>query len=173
VIRPLRDDDFPQLARLWRELRPDAVHSERGLRHLVASFPPRAEAGFWVADYGGVVAWTMAHRRWWRATNSGYLWIGVLPSTRGRGLGGRLYERAAGRLGALGLERVHSDVVGDAAGERFLAARGFSQTRRIAISAVDPRAVDRARLAHTAVAGSRRWRSSRSSTGPRSTESSA
>jgi len=147
VIRPLRDDDVPELARLWRELRPDAVHSERGLRHLVASFPPRAEVRFWTAEDDGVVAWTMAHRRWWRATNSGYFWIGILPRARGRGLGRRLFELAGDHLAALGLERIHSDVVGDAAGERFLAARGFSQTRRIVISAVDPRGVDGRELA--------------------------
>jgi len=69
VIRELRDDDIPQLAGLWRELRPDAVHSENGLRHLIASFPPRAEAAHWVAGEEGVVAWCFAHRRWRRASS--------------------------------------------------------------------------------------------------------
>jgi RimJ/RimL family protein N-acetyltransferase len=146
VIRPLRDEDFPQLARLWRVLRPDAVHSQQGLRHLVASFPPRAQGGFWVVEDDGVVAWAMAHRRWWRATNSAYFWIGVLPRARGRGLGQRLYELALAHVTSLGVERVHSDVVGDAAGESFLARRGFGQARRIVISAVDPRRVDPAEL---------------------------
>jgi GNAT superfamily N-acetyltransferase len=147
VIRALRDEDFPELARLWRELRPDTAHSERGLRHVVASFPPRAEGGFWVVEDDSVVAWAVAHRRWWRATNSAYFWIGVVPHARGRGLGGRLYELALDHVASLGIERVHSDVVGDAAGERFLARRGFVRTRTIVISAVDPHGVDGTKLA--------------------------
>jgi len=142
MIRDLRDPDVPELTRLWRELRPDTAHSERGLRHLVASFPPRAQGAFWVVEDDGIVAWAMAHRRWWRATNSAYFWIGVVLRARGRGLGGRLYDLAAEHLSSLGVERIQSDVVGDAAGERFLAGRGFARTRTIVISAVDPRRVD-------------------------------
>jgi RimJ/RimL family protein N-acetyltransferase len=146
VIRPLRHDDFPELARLWRDLRPDGVHSERGLRHLVESFPQRAEGAFWVAEDDGVVAWAMAHRRWWRATNSAYIWIGVLSRARGRGVGGRLYELTLDHVAAIGADRVQSEVVGDEAGERFLAERGFAPTRTIVISALDPRRVSGARL---------------------------
>jgi hypothetical protein len=42
VIRELRDEDIPAAARIRRELRPDAMHSENGLRQLVGSFPERA-----------------------------------------------------------------------------------------------------------------------------------
>jgi RimJ/RimL family protein N-acetyltransferase/N-acetylglutamate synthase-like GNAT family acetyltransferase len=146
MIRPLRDDDIPAVARLWRELRPDAVHSERGLRHVVESFPARAEAEFWLADEGGVVAWAFAHRRFWRADNNGYVWVGVLPDARGRGVGAELWELAEGHVSALGVARINADVVGDAAGERFLARRGFVQTRTIVLSAVDPRSIDAAEL---------------------------
>ena len=72
--RALRGDDLPQLTRLWRELRPDTVHSERGLRHLIGAFPERAQAAHWVAGGGhGVVAWCFAHRRWWRAGSNAYV----------------------------------------------------------------------------------------------------
>jgi GNAT superfamily N-acetyltransferase len=142
VIRPLRDDDFPELAILWRELRADAVHSESGLRHVVASFPPRAQERHWIAEEDGVVAWAFAHRRWWRASNTAYVWIGVLPRARSRGVGGRLYELAEEHVSALGVDRLHADVVGDTGGERFLRRRGFTQARTIVISAVDPRSVD-------------------------------
>lgn len=42
AIDAFRDDDLPGVARVWRELRPDAMHSERGLRHLIDSFPASA-----------------------------------------------------------------------------------------------------------------------------------
>jgi GNAT superfamily N-acetyltransferase len=142
VIRPLRDDDFKALARLWRELRPDTVHSERGLRHLIESFPPRAQIRYWVADDAGIVAWAFAHRRYWRASNSAYCWIGVLPEAREQGLGARLYDLAEQHVSGLSVERLHADVVGEPAGEAFLERRGFRFQRRIVLSAVDPRFVD-------------------------------
>ncbi len=53
LIRAFRDEDTPAVARIWRELRPDAMHSENGLRHLVGSFPERAQAANWVAENDG------------------------------------------------------------------------------------------------------------------------
>jgi RimJ/RimL family protein N-acetyltransferase/N-acetylglutamate synthase-like GNAT family acetyltransferase len=147
LIRPLRDHDIPELAHLWRELRPDAVHSEQGLRHLVESFPPRAEAAHWIADDGAVVAWCFAHRRWRRASSNGYVWIGVLPEARRRGLGSELWELAGQHLSAVGVERVNADAVGDAEGERFLRRRGLVQRRTVVVSAADPCLVDPAELA--------------------------
>ena len=146
MIRALRNDDLPALARLWRELRPDAVHSELGLRHLVKSFPPRAQAEQWVVDDGGVVGWAFAHRRWWRASSNAYVWVGVLPDARLRGLGGALWELAERHVRSLGVERVNADAVGDTAGERFLRRRGFEHARTVVISAVEPDTVDPAEL---------------------------
>jgi RimJ/RimL family protein N-acetyltransferase len=142
MIRELRDDDIPELTSLWRELRPDSVHSPLGLRHLVASFPERAQAGHWVAEEGGVVGWAFAHRRWWRAGDTAYVWVGVLPRARNLGLGGELWRPAEEHVSTLGVERINADVVGDPAGERFLRAREFREYRRVVISAVDPRSVD-------------------------------
>jgi GNAT superfamily N-acetyltransferase len=141
LIRPLHEDDLPALARLWRELRADAVHSERGLRHLVTSFPERAQAAHWVADENGVVGWAFAHRRWWRASGNAYAWMGVLPEARGRRLGTRLWELAEQHVWTLGVDRVNADVVGDAAGARFLDERGYEHVRTVVVSAVDPRSV--------------------------------
>jgi GNAT superfamily N-acetyltransferase len=159
LIRELRDEDVPGLAALWRELRPDGMQSVSGLRHLVESSPARAEAAHWVVDEGVPVAWAMAHRRWWRATTSAYLWVGVLPGARGRGLGSRLYELAEAHVAAIGADAAHADAVGDAAGEAFLLRRGFSLRRTVVISAVDPRSVDfeelEPRLARAAGAGYR------------------
>ena len=141
-IRAFRDDDIPAAARIWRELRPDAMHSESGLRHLVGSFPERAQAALWVAEADGVVAWCFAHRRWHRATDNGYVWLGVLPAARGRGVGTTLWQLAEQHLDAIGVARINADVVGDEAGTRFLERRGFAPVRTVVVSAVDPRRVD-------------------------------
>ena len=135
------------MARIWRELRPDAMHSENGLRHLVGSFPERAQAAFWVAEDDGVVAWCFAHRRWHRATDNGYVWLGVLPASRGRGVGTALWRLAEEHLDAIGVARVNADVVDDEPGARFLERRGFAPVREVVISAVDPRRVDEDELA--------------------------
>ena len=143
MIRELRDDDIPALTTLWRELRPDAVHSPLGLRHLVASFPERAQAVHRVAEQEGeLVAWSFAHRRWWRAGDTGYIWVGVRPEARGSGLGSRLWGVAEEHVAGLGLERVNADVVGDQAGAAFLEERGFQRYRAVVISTVDPGRVD-------------------------------
>ena len=147
LIRPFRDEDLPAVARIWRDLRPDAMHSEDGLRHLVGSFPERAQPAFWVAEDDGVVAWCFAHRRWHRATDNGYVWLGVLRSARGRGVGAALWELAEEHLDAIGVARINADVVGDEAGARFLERRGFAPVRTVVISAVDPRRVDGDELA--------------------------
>jgi GNAT superfamily N-acetyltransferase len=155
LIRTFRDEDLPTVARIWRELRPDAMHSEHGLRHLVGSFPERAQAAFWVAEDDGVVAWCFAHRRWHRATDNGYVWLGVLPAARGRGIGTALWRLAEEHLDAIGVARVNADVVGDEAGARFLARRGFAPVRTVVISAVEPRRVNGAELAQRREAAER------------------
>jgi GNAT superfamily N-acetyltransferase len=133
VIRELRGGDLGAIARIWRELRPDAMHSEHGLQHLLASFPERAQRGSWVAEDGGVVGWAFAHRRWHRATDNGYVWLGVLAEARGRELGSALWEAAEGHLNEIGVARVNAYVAGDEDGERFLERRGFEQIRTVLI----------------------------------------
>jgi RimJ/RimL family protein N-acetyltransferase len=141
VIRELRHSDLPGVARVWGEVRPDSVQSEAGVRHLLETFPPRAEVAHWVADVDGIVAWAFAHRRWRRASGNAYVWVGVLPEARGRGIGGELWSLGEEHVAGLGVERVNADVVGDQAGEGFLAARGFTHVRTVVVSAVDPRTV--------------------------------
>jgi GNAT superfamily N-acetyltransferase len=147
VIRAFRDDDLAAVARIWRKLRPDAMHSENGLRHLAGSFPERAQAAFWVAENDGVVAWCFAHRRWHRANDNAYVWLGVLPTARQRGFGTALWELAEEHLETIGVARINADVVGDEAGARFLKRRGFAPFRTVVISAVDPSRVDGEELA--------------------------
>jgi len=147
AIRAFRDDDLPGVARVWRELRPDAMHSERGLRHLIDSFPERAQPAFWVAEDREVVAWCFAHRRWHRATDNGYIWAGVLPQARGRGIGSALWDAAEQHLAVAGAARINADALEDETGVPFLERRGFAPVRALAISAVDPRGVSAAELA--------------------------
>ena len=155
MIRKPRDGDLASIARIWRELRPDAMHSERGLRYLLDSFPERAQRGSWVAEDGGVVGWCFAHRRWHRATDNGYAWLGVLPEALGR-VPQRAPEPAAERhLDAIGVARVNADAVGDEAGERFLRRRRFARVRTVVISSVDPRRIDAAELAERRAAAGR------------------
>lgn len=145
MIRPLRDADLPGIARVWRDLRLDAVQSEAGVGHLLDTFPPRAQAAHWVAAEGDdVVAWAFVHRRWRRASENAYVWVGVLPEARGRGIGGELWDLAERHVAELGVECVNADTVGDQAGERFLLARGFEHARTVVVSAVDPRSASTA-----------------------------
>jgi RimJ/RimL family protein N-acetyltransferase/N-acetylglutamate synthase-like GNAT family acetyltransferase len=141
MIRELRESDLPGIARVWREVRLDSVQSEAGVRHLLQTFPPRAEVADWVADADGIVAWAFTHRRWRRASSNAYTWVGVLPEARGRGIGNELWRLAEAHVSALGVERVNADAVGDRAGERFLSARGFEHVRTVVVSAVDPRTI--------------------------------
>ncbi len=132
---------------IWRELRPDTVHSEGALKRLIESFPARAEPADWVAeDDGRVVGWGFAHRRWWRASNTAYVWLGVLPAARGSGIGGELWARAEEHLRRLGPDTAFTNVVGDEAGAQFATALGFAREHVDIVSAVDPRAVDVAEL---------------------------
>jgi RimJ/RimL family protein N-acetyltransferase len=94
-----------------------------------------------------VVAWCFAHRRWHRATDNGYVWLGVLPAARGRGVGTSLWRLAEQHLDEIGVARINADVFGDEAGARFLERRGFTPVRTIVISAVDPSRIDGDELA--------------------------
>jgi GNAT superfamily N-acetyltransferase len=146
MIRAFRDSDYPEIAAVLRSLRVDGLYTERGVRHVMESMPPRAEPAGWVADDGGIVGWAFAHRRWWRASNTAYGWAGVLPGARRRGLGRALWEAVERHVAALGVEGLFTDTLGDEAGERLVRARGFERDRVDHISVVDPRAVDLSEL---------------------------
>ena len=86
-IRAFRDEDIPAVARIWRELRPDAMHSENGLRHLVGAFPERAQAAFWVAEDDGRVVGFFA-------LSDNFLYhLYVYPELHGQGAGSLLFDR--------------------------------------------------------------------------------
>src|SRR6266540_2759933 len=99
MIRPLRNDDYRGVVSLLRTVRADSIYTAAGMRHLIDSMPERAANAAWVADEGDgeIVGWSWAHRRWWRANDTAYAWVGVHPAARRRGLGGALWTKAPGR----------------------------------------------------------------------------
>ncbi len=149
MIRPLRNDDYRGVVSLLRTVRADSIYTAAGMRHLIDSMPERAANAAWVADEGDgeIVGWSWAHRRWWRANDTAYAWVGVHPAARRRGLGGALWELAETHALNLGITALFTDVPGDPAGERFVHARGFEPGPIDRISSVDPRKVDLGELA--------------------------
>lgn len=142
VIRKLLARDLGEVSALLRRLRGDSLYTERGIKHWIESAPERASAAWWVADEGGVVGCALAMRRWWRASNNGYAWVGVAPEARGRGIGGALWEAAERHVELLDVDALLSDVLADTAGDAFLVARGFRPGRLDRVSALDPESVD-------------------------------
>jgi GNAT superfamily N-acetyltransferase len=106
------------------------------------SMPERAGAAWWVADDGRLAGYAVAMRRWWRASNSAYAWVGVASEARGRGIGSALWNVAEQHVDGLHVDSLYSDVLADAAGEAFLEARGFRPGRLDRVSALDPASVD-------------------------------
>jgi GNAT superfamily N-acetyltransferase len=155
MIRRLRDDDYPAVVRLLRALRADSIYTPAGMRHLIESMPARAANASWVADEGDIVAWGWAHRRWSRATNTAFAWVGVLPVARTHGVGGAIWELAETHALDLGASALFTDVLGDPDGDRFVRARGFEPFRVDRISALDPRGIDLRELADREAAASR------------------
>jgi GNAT superfamily N-acetyltransferase len=149
VIRPFRPDDARAATALLRKLIPEWVMTDRGLRHWVASIPERSHPGVWVAEDGGeVVGWGEAFLQWDVAEEGvAYVWFGVYPQARRRGLGSRFYELATGHLRGADARRIDSLTAGDPDGERFLLARGFRRTRSEQAWSLDPNAVDLAEAA--------------------------
>jgi GNAT superfamily N-acetyltransferase len=142
LIRKLRSRDLGEVSPLLRRIRGDNLYTERGIQHWIESMPERASAAWWVADEGGVVGYAVAMRRWWRASNDAYAWVGVSPEARGRGIGSALWEVAERQVDSLDTDSLFSDVLEDTAGEAFLEGRGFQPDRVDRVSALDPLRVD-------------------------------
>jgi GNAT superfamily N-acetyltransferase len=141
-IRNLRSHDLGVVSALLRRLRGDHLYTEHGTRHWIESMPERAGAAWWVADEDGVVGYAIAMRRWWRASNDAYAWVGVSSEARGRGIGSALWEEAEEHVNRLDIDALFSDVLADPAGEAFLEERGFRADRLDRVSALDPMSAD-------------------------------
>lgn len=143
MIRSFRPEDAEALAALLEEDDiPQAVTGE-GIRHWFASQPERAHVAGWVAEADGKPAgWVRARLLWaTSAEGVGEVWAFVAPRARGRGLGAALYNAAHAHLRGVGMRVLGSWTTGRP-GARFLAARGFSPTRKQEILRLDIASAD-------------------------------
>jgi len=134
IVRPARVEDAAAIARLGREVDPHLLTTEEMFRRLLTE-KSRPTTERLVAEVDGtVVAWTPSG-----LYESGIGWLGilVLPAHRGRGIGGRIYERVESRLRGLGATRLET-AASDEDGRRFLLARGFAVTNVMRRSELDP-----------------------------------
>jgi GNAT superfamily N-acetyltransferase len=142
-IRPFRDEDAAGAAALLRELVPHFVITTGGLRHWLASLPPRTQGAHWVAVAGGeVVGWADSEFQLSSQDERiGLVWAGVRQRERGKGLGTELYELAERHMLERGAWKLESWVDGPE-GRSFLERRGFVHTRSERLSSLDTRTAD-------------------------------
>ncbi len=145
MIRELEDGDAAAAAALIAANTP-WLQTAAGLRHRLATLPPRARRATWVADDGGgVVGYAEAEFDWVAAApDIGHAWALVDPAHRRRGTGATLFERAVEHVMTHGASEIRSWTFSDR--DSFLERRGFTPTRVERLSAVDPRTLDTSRL---------------------------
>jgi len=148
MIRAFRKADAHDAVGVLRMAAVDWYHSPASLLHRLASHPPRARQLAWVAESDGeVVGFARARLRWEVSERSvGWLWLGIRPDRRGRGLGGALYEHAKRHLAEAGAEVLES-LAAEESGDRFLGSRGFRATGVEHISRLDVSQADVSPLA--------------------------
>jgi GNAT superfamily N-acetyltransferase len=123
VIRPFQPGDAAAVLALVREVLPLQVETEASILKLAQ------DARCWVAEEDGLVGFgQIAGRK---------LWIGVLPSARGRGLGHALWGRVEEHA-----EEPAECWSDNDAGIAFARARGFTPTGRTIVSVLDVAAAD-------------------------------
>lgn len=159
-IRAFRAADAPALAEWLDPLAPaEAVCTPAVLVHQRRGLPRRARVCALVALEGGTpvgLAWDGA-QIFGSRPGLRRIWVAVRPDRRCRGIGSALWERAEAHALAVGGRTLRSWAIADPpAGERFLLARGCTQTGRELQSWVDPRAVDRDELQRRRAAARRR-----------------
>lgn len=103
-----------------------------------------------MAEEGGVVVgWVEAWFLWFTGDSERALLWGVVDRVhRGRGIGGRLYDRGLRHLRERGARRLHSNAEVGADGAQFLEAYGWRLTREEHWLGLDPAAVDTSALDH-------------------------
>ena len=127
VIRELREQDAPAVARLELAVNPHQIATPASVWQRASRRIEREERREWVAELDGeVVGSALAGFEWAVPTRGkGRFWLGVHPDRRGRGLGGALYDEVKEYLRKRGAWRLRTWVDGDPAGTRFLERRAF------------------------------------------------
>ncbi|GGQ55834.1 GNAT family N-acetyltransferase [Couchioplanes azureus] len=125
LIRPYRDDDWPQIARIHDAARLDELRDSAGVAaFLTLAQTAEGEGLFdgrvWVAEDGGTVAGFVAH------DDAEITWLYVDPARYRRGIGRALLRHA---MAACDAERIEVTVLaGNAAGLALYRAEGFEIT---------------------------------------------
>jgi GNAT superfamily N-acetyltransferase len=138
VIREFRSEDAEAVsAALHEEDLPHPV-TPAGVLHWRNAQPERARANMWVhEEKGRIFGWSECRMRWTTsAPDVGDLWAYVVPTQRGRGIGGALYAEMEPYLRDLGAKKLESWTYTDA-GRHLLESRGFRATGHERISALD------------------------------------
>lgn len=139
VIRGLRREDAPAVARLDLELVPDQVLTPELVWQRASRTIEREHLRVWVAELdGAVVAYAHSSFEWSVPTpGKGRFWVGVAPQARRRGLGSALYDVALEHLRSHGAWRARTWVDDDPDGTRFLERRGFERFKVDRVSALE------------------------------------
>jgi GNAT superfamily N-acetyltransferase len=139
VIRELREGDAAAVARLQLAVNPYQIVTPEAIWYRASRGIERELRREWVAEVGDrIVGSAQAGFEWSVPTpGKGRFWIGVHPDSRGRGIGGELYDAVVNYLSGAAAWRLKSWVDGDPAGGRFLTARGFAQAGGDRVSALD------------------------------------
>jgi GNAT superfamily N-acetyltransferase len=144
VIREASIDDAAGAAALFRLVTPEFVTSAAGVRHFMTTSPPAAQRRWWCAeDRTAIVGWVSAGLVV-DTSEAGVVWIAVSvhPEHRRRGIGTALSERAEEHAASIGGRRLLAWSRGDDQSVAFARSRGFMQTGKHDILAVDPRDVE-------------------------------
>src|SRR3954451_11839445 len=140
-VEPERDAEG--LVALEREARPTIVISPASWLHRELTVPARARLRAWVAeDDARIVGESYALLTFFSETSEiALVNVTVTASHRRRGLGAQLFELAAEHAAAIGAKAQLAKFYENAAGVAFARARGFTEVRAEAESAVDPRTI--------------------------------
>ena len=127
------------MAALHLSVNPDQLETPERVWYWNSRGLEREQWRQWVAEGDGeIVGSAWANFEWSVPTpGKGRFWIAVAPDSRGRGIGSALYEQVEQYLRERGAWRMRSQVDGDPAGERFLAARGFERRSADRVSQLD------------------------------------
>jgi GNAT superfamily N-acetyltransferase len=140
-VEPERD--AAAIVALEREAWPTIVTSPASWLHRERTIPERAHLRAWVAeDDGKIVGEGYALLTFFsERSETALVGVTVTASHRRQGLGARLYELASDHAGAIGGTSQLVKLYENDEGVAFARARGFSEVRAEAESAVDPRTV--------------------------------
>jgi GNAT superfamily N-acetyltransferase len=145
MIRPLEQADIPAVAALMGVVSFESpAPTPAGLAHWFSTQPSRARFRTWVAEEEGTIvgsAWGMIE--WGVSTGDvAWLWAGVLPQARGRGLGTALLAAVEAPLVEAGARKLDSFALEGSEGEGFLTKRGYRRTRVELVQRLDLAALD-------------------------------